>query len=147
MNKTPSKLANLIKLTLKNTTANVKVNNTHTLDFRVDSGVKQGDPPSPTLFNPVIDTVLKQLDLKGNISTRLRQLVAYADNLLIITRTKQSLIDTLQQIKSSSMDVGLRINEEKTKYLKCSKKDTSTGNLTSNDFMTYILIEFTNINT
>ena len=31
------------------------------------------------------------------------------------------------------MDVGLRINEEKTKYLKCSKKDTSTENLTSKD--------------
>ena len=84
-------------------------------DFRVDSGVKQGDPLSPTLFNPVIDTVLKQLDLKGNISTRLRQLVAYADNLLTTAWAKQSLIDTLRQIKSSSTDVGLRINEKKTK--------------------------------
>jgi len=56
-NKIPPKLINLIKLTLKNTTVKVKVNNNYTSDFRVDIGVKQGDPISPTLFNLVIDTV------------------------------------------------------------------------------------------
>ena len=71
MNKIPSKLANLIKLTFENTTAKVKVkvNNAFMSDFRVDCGVKQGDLLSPTLFNLVIDTVLKQLDLRGNTST------------------------------------------------------------------------------
>ena len=69
MTKIPYKLVNLIKLTLEKTTAKVKVNNLYTSDFRVDSGVKQGDPLSPTLFNLVIDPVLKQLDLRGNIST------------------------------------------------------------------------------
>ena len=59
----------LIKLTLENTTAKVKVNNAYTEEFRVESGVKQGDPLSPTLFSLVIDTVLKKLDLWGNIST------------------------------------------------------------------------------
>ena len=44
MNKIPSKLVNLIKLTLENTRAKVKVNNGYTSAFRVDSGVKQGDP-------------------------------------------------------------------------------------------------------
>jgi len=49
--------------------AKVKVNSTYTSEFRVESGVKQGDPLSPTLFSLVIDTVLKKLDLRGNIST------------------------------------------------------------------------------
>jgi len=79
---------------LKKTTAEVKVNNAYTMEFRVESGVKQGDPLSPTLFSLVIDTVLKKLDLRGNISTRFRQLTAYADDILITARTKQSLIDT-----------------------------------------------------
>ena len=68
--KIPSKLIRLIKLTLENTTAIVKINNayTRTIEFRVESGVKQGDPLSPTLFSLVTDTVWKKLDLRGNIS-------------------------------------------------------------------------------
>ena len=88
MNKIHPKLINLIKLTLENTTAKVKGKSTYTTDFRVDIGVKQGDPLSPTLFNLVIDTVLTQLHLRGNVSTRLKLLMAYADDILILARTK-----------------------------------------------------------
>jgi hypothetical protein len=77
-NKIPSKLIRLIKLTLVHTTAKVK--HANTAEFRVESGVKQDDPLSPTLFSLVIDTVLGKLDLRGNVSTQLRQLTAYADN-------------------------------------------------------------------
>ena len=76
--------------------AKVKVNKTYTSEFKVESGVKQGDPLSPTLFSLVIDTVLKKIDLRGNISCRLRQLMAYADDKLTTARTKQSLMDTFQ---------------------------------------------------
>jgi len=68
-NKIPPTLIRLVKQTLENTTAKVKVNNAYTSEFRVESGAKQGDPLSPTLFSLVIDTVLKKLDLRGNIST------------------------------------------------------------------------------
>jgi hypothetical protein len=106
------------------------VNNTFKTDFKIDTGVKQGDPLSPMLFNLVIDTVLTQLDLTGNISTRLKQMIAYADDILTLARTKGSLIEALQQLKKSSIKVGLRINEEKTKYLKkCSKKVTNKEDL------------------
>ena len=88
LNKIHPKLINLIKLTLENTTAKVKGKSTYTTDFRVDIGVKQGDPLSPTLFNLVIDTVLTQLHLRGNVSTRLKLLMAYADDILILARTK-----------------------------------------------------------
>jgi hypothetical protein len=98
LNKIPPKLINLINLTLENTTAKVKVNNTYTTDFRIYIGVKQGDPLLPTLFNLVMDTVLTQLDLRGNISTRLKQLMAYADDILILACTKRSLTEALQQL-------------------------------------------------
>jgi hypothetical protein len=50
------------------------------------------------------------------------QLTAYTDDMLITARTRQSLIDTFQQLKNNSMEVGLIINEKKTKYLKSTKK-------------------------
>ena len=98
-----------VKLTLENITAKVKVNNAYTSEFRVESGVKQGDPFSPTLFSLVIDTVLKKLDLRGSISTRLRQLMAYADDVLITARTKQSVNDTFHQLKNNLIEVGLTL--------------------------------------
>jgi len=67
------KLIKLIGLTLNNSTAKVKIGNQFTNEFRIDYGVKQGDPLSATLFRIVIDNVIKQLDLKGNMSTRIKQ--------------------------------------------------------------------------
>jgi hypothetical protein len=49
--------------------------------------------------------------------------------ILILARTKKSLTEALQQLKKSSIEVGLKINKEKTKYLKCSKKDTNNEGL------------------
>jgi sorting nexin-29 len=69
----PFKIIRLIGLTLTNTTAKIKINNQLTENFSVEIGVKQCDLLSTTLFTVVIDNVLKQMDLRGNISTRLKQ--------------------------------------------------------------------------
>ena len=127
--KIPTKLIRLVMVTLEITTAKLKVNNLCTSEFRVESRVKQGDQLSPTLFSLVTDTILKKLDIRGNISTQLRQLFAYADDVLITARTVQSLMDTLQQLKNNSLEVGITINEKKTKYLKCTTKDINIENL------------------
>jgi retron-type reverse transcriptase len=58
------------------------------------TGVQQGDPPSATLFSIVIDDILKQLELRGNVPTRLKQCSAYADDKPITAQTKQTLMDT-----------------------------------------------------
>jgi len=132
-NKIRLKLKRLVKLILENTTAKVKVSNACTSEFKVESRVKQGDPLPPTLISLVIDTLLKKLHLRDNISTQLRQLTAYADDVLITAHTKQSLIDTFEQLKNNSMEVGLTINEKKTKYLNCTKKDIRTENVKFNN--------------
>ena len=71
-----------------------------------------------------LHNVIKQLDLKGNISTRIKQCSTYADDILLTTRTMHALEDTFQKLKESSLQVGLTINEHKTKYkyLRCTKK-------------------------
>jgi hypothetical protein len=105
-NKILSKLIRLIKLSLENTTAKVKVNNAYTTGFRVGSGIKQGDPLSPILFSRLIDTVFKKnLVLEVTSLHDSDNLTVYADDILIIAHTKQSLIDTFQQLKDSAMEV------------------------------------------
>ena len=69
----PDKLIRLIALTLKHTRARVKINKDYTEDIIVKCRVKQGDPLSATLFSSVIDTILKQMELRGNITTHLKQ--------------------------------------------------------------------------
>jgi hypothetical protein len=62
------------------------------------------------------------MELRGNISTRLKQCTAYADDVLITTRTIQAVTDTFVKLKNESMKYGLIVNAHKTKYLKCARR-------------------------
>ena len=86
------KLIKLIARTLQDTKAWVKVNQNYTEKFEITTGVKQGDSLSATLFNIVIDDILKQLELRGNISTRLKQFAAYADDILTLWRLTTTIV-------------------------------------------------------
>jgi hypothetical protein len=120
----PSKLIKLIAKTLQDIKVRVKVNQNYTEKFEISMGVKQSDLLSATLFGIVIDDILKQLELRGNISTRLKQCSAYADDILIIAQTKQTMIHTFEKLKNISLQLGLIVNENKIKYMKCTRKET-----------------------
>jgi hypothetical protein len=66
-------LIKLISLTLENTKAKVKVNNDLSGEIKIETGVKQGVPLSATLFSMIIDSIMNQLGVRGNISARLKQ--------------------------------------------------------------------------
>jgi hypothetical protein len=77
-----------------------------------------------------MDDILKQLELRGNISTRLKQCSAYANNTLITARTNQTMIATFEKPKNISLQFGLIVNANKTKYMKCTRKETQSDRLT-----------------
>jgi retron-type reverse transcriptase len=110
-----NKLINLVKLTLQGTKLKVKINNDYTEQFEVRTGVKQGDPLSPILFSIVLDVIIRKLEIRGNISTGLKQLSAYADEVLIMGRTKQTLIDTFLKLKNEALKYGLIIKNPRCK--------------------------------
>jgi hypothetical protein len=64
------------------------------------TGVKQGDSLAATLFSIVTDDILKQLELRCNISACLKQCSAYADDTLITAQTKQTLMNTFEKLKT-----------------------------------------------
>jgi len=76
----------LIELTTQQTKMKVKVNNSYYEWFETKTGVRQGDPLSDLLFSVVLDSVITNLEVRGNITTRLKQISAYADDIVIIGR-------------------------------------------------------------
>jgi hypothetical protein len=111
----------LIKMALVNNRVRIKINNNFSKEFTIESGVKQEDPLFTTLFSILIDAILNSIDLRGNISTRLKQCAAYANDILITSRTEQCVVETFLELKEQSDKLRLIINLDKTKYLKCQK--------------------------
>jgi len=66
--------------------------------------------------------ICNSLGIRGNITTRLKQICAYADDIVIIGRTKQILIDTFCKFKHKALKAGLIVNNKKNKYLYCTGK-------------------------
>jgi sorting nexin-29 len=116
----PDKLIKLIKLTMQRPKMKVKINNSYTDWFETKTGVRQGDLLSALVFSVVLDSVITNLEVRGNITTRLKQICAYAD--VIIGRTMQVLIDTFCKLKQEALNAGLVVNINKTKYLYCTRK-------------------------
>jgi hypothetical protein len=69
-----------------------------------------------------MDTILKKMELRWNISTRLKQCSANAADILITTRTAQTMIDTCVKLKKVSLKYGLTVNVQKSKYMKCTRR-------------------------
>jgi hypothetical protein len=110
----PDKLIRLTKLTMQQTKVKVKINNSYTEWFETKTGVRQGDPLSALLFSVVLDSVITNLEVWGNITTRIKRICAYADDIVIIGRTKQVLIDTYRKLKKEALKAGLIVNTSKT---------------------------------
>jgi hypothetical protein len=72
--------------------------------------VRQGDLLSATLFNLVLETVIRKLELRSDISSKLIQINAYADDIALISRTKKALTEIFNKISEEAALVGLHIN-------------------------------------
>lgn len=71
---------------------------------------------SSTAFNLVVDSVIKKVGLKV-ISSKLKQLIPYADDVILMARTKRAVIELFNNLSAEAELVGLCINEDKAKYL------------------------------
>jgi hypothetical protein len=85
------KLIRLVRMTLKETEYKLLANGQLSGKFNVKRGLRQGDPLSTVLFNVTLDSAVKASEIRGNglIYNQLVQVMAYADDIVILTRTKK----------------------------------------------------------
>ena len=122
MLKIMTKLIRLVKTTLTNSRAVVEACQGRTDVFSINNGLRQGDALLTILFNPVLEAALLKIDLRGNISTRTKQLCAYADDVVIIARNQKALKETFITLQKAAEKLGLIINTNKTKYMQVTRK-------------------------
>jgi sorting nexin-29 len=119
--KIPYKLLRLVKMTMKNTTARVKVTNKLSNSFTFNAGAKQGDGLSTTLFILVLHYGVQKIDQRGTIFPKLSQICAYANNIVIVAKTQEKLIEVYLDLEDETSKLGMEINEKKTKYMVTSR--------------------------
>jgi hypothetical protein len=88
----PVKIIRLINMTLNKNKAQRAVEDKLTPTLEINACVRQGDPLSALLLNLTLESVIRNLEITGNITTKLKQINAYADDILITARTKKDLI-------------------------------------------------------
>ena len=81
--KIPEKIINLVEATLEGFRSKMKLSDGCSESFETETGLRQGDALSPMLFNIVLEAVLINIDKRGNISTKMRQICAYADDISV----------------------------------------------------------------
>jgi hypothetical protein len=119
-----NKLIPLIKMTLQNTQASVKIRNLTSKAFSVSSAVRQGDPLLAAVFNLVLDGVIKKLNLRRDISWKLKQTVAYADDVALLARSPEALIEILRKLQNEANPSRAKYWRRQTKYRKIKRRGT-----------------------
>jgi hypothetical protein len=117
----PTKLIRLIKSTLTIVTCCVKIQIDCSESFETRQGLRQGegDVLSTLLFNVVLEVIVRRANLQttGTIYNKETQLLAYADDIDIVGRSQSVVRNAYLALKGETAKVGLKINEQKTKYM------------------------------
>ena len=77
---------------------------------------KTGDGLSATVFIIALHKVIKKINQRGTIFTKLSKVCANAYDEPLTVRTKQKLIQIYQHSETEARRTGLLVNERKTKY-------------------------------
>lgn len=123
----PNKLRRLVMMTLNKTTAKIRTPDGETESLVVNTGVRQGDAISATLFNLVLEYIVRKSKCNGTIINKESQLIAYADDVVIIARTIIGVKKILREIIKAAEELGLKVNVSKTKYMKYQRAGTDNA--------------------
>ena len=118
---TEGKMLNIIKDLYSGTNGHVTVGEFMSDNFKISLGVKQGDPPSSFFFNIYMDelcTNLLETETEAPIINDNKvPCLFWADDLLLISKSKQGLQKQIEIVDQYCSDWKLTLNVEKTKIV------------------------------
>ncbi|XP_054086050.1 putative uncharacterized transposon-derived protein F52C9.6 isoform X2 [Zeugodacus cucurbitae] len=129
----PAKLIRLCKLTLSNTKSSVRIGKDLSEPFDTKRGFRQGDSLSCDFFNLLLEKIIRaaELNREGTIFYKSVQLLAYADDIDIIGSNNRAVCSAFSRLDKEAKRMGLVVNEDKTKYLLSSNKQSAHSRLGS----------------
>ena len=123
----PYKIVQAIKVLYDDSTSQVYVNGKLSKEFKVTTGVLQGDVLAPSLFIIVIDYVMKRSEKEFGFITHLRTCrrnldkklndLDYADDIALLEKSLSAAQQQLEETSKNAREVGLEINTDKTKLM------------------------------
>jgi hypothetical protein len=74
----------------------------------------------------VLEVIVRRANLQttGTIFNKETQLLAYADDIDIVGRSQSAVRNAYLALEEEAAKVGLKINEQKTKYMIAARNDT-----------------------
>ena len=95
--------------------------------FENKTGLKQGEPLSPILFNLALQKVVQSIIMvPSGIKMGKEQLniLAYADDIALTGKNEIEIRKLFVETENIARKFGLQINQEKTKYMIVERKKT-----------------------
>jgi len=91
--------------------------------FPIRNGLKQGDAPSPMLFNFVLEYAIRrvQVNQDGLKLNGTHQLLADADDVNILRGSMNTLKENAEALVAATREIGLEESADKTKYMVMSR--------------------------
>jgi hypothetical protein len=125
----PEKLVRLTEMCYDRSKCCVRVGGENTRMFEVKSGLKQGCPIAPALFNIALEWVMRRTTAGGGLTLGARSLdrLAYADDVDLMAETKEEVGRKVEEFALTAARLGLVINEEKTKIMRASRDEPFVG--------------------
>jgi len=111
-----NKYVDMVKLCNAKTVCKVKFLGELSSEFQINSGLRQGDALSPTIFNIGLEKVIRELSQRQKIEIVGKEsILAYADDIVILGNTRQEITHTTSELLEANKKMGLCVNQEKTK--------------------------------
>ena len=115
----PGKLTRLCRVCYEHSRCMVRVGGEKSREFEVVSGLRQGCPLAPTLFNLALEWVIRRVTSEGGVKLSGNSIgsLAYADDVDLMGESLHEIDAKARQFVSEAGRVSLKVNEGKTKVV------------------------------